>query len=159
MDAAGPTISPNRYAYDPPWRLCIYCSAIGFAALVFFVVFSSAASWSTRHLWRGFKDGMVPAAPFFLLSLVVPFRRLAFPRFLEVGKAALLPPEGFLRARMISVPYGDNLFTWEIKGAIVGDSFSMACGSGRFTVRADFLPDQEAYADIRDYIAGARGGY
>src|SRR5208283_4609137 len=95
---------PRRYPFNPPWRIILFLFAPGAGLLALL-----GLHWAPARL------GAALGAILVTFAFVLAVRRIALPRFLELGQDALLLPAGFLRARTTKIAYADIEWTREIK--------------------------------------------
>lgn len=93
---------PRRFAYGPQWRLLAGSSAVGMALL-------ALASMHLIFLRLGVALGSLALVFAFAGAL----RRLALPRFVELGQNTLSICSGFLQARVTEIPYGEIEQVWD----------------------------------------------
>jgi hypothetical protein len=130
---------PRRYPFNPPWRIILLLFATGAGMLALL-----GLHWAPARL--GAALGAIVVAFAFVLAV----RRIALPRFLELGQDAFLLPAGFLRARTTKIVYADIEWTREIKR---GDAILELRAKGRtYDILSSFLPDAASYVDVGNFV-------
>src|SRR5437870_4758369 len=94
---------PRRYSYDPQWRLILFILAANAAMLVLVAI-----------QWVSSRVGIALGGALIVLALLLLVRRLALPRFVELGPNALSLPTGFLQFHTARIPYSEITRAWEI---------------------------------------------
>jgi hypothetical protein len=131
---------PRQYAYNPQWRIILFCFAPAIVVLV-----------RARFHWIG----VALAIPFVAFALVLAMRRLIFPRFIKLEQEALSLLGGFLRLRATKISYADIELTQEIvhKSKIFRmTAFRLRTKERKFEIIATMLPDMASYVAIRDFV-------
>jgi hypothetical protein len=136
----------NRiYSFNFPWR----------GVVVFAGIEIGLAVW-IAHLAAGLTGAIsvclgALSVMFIALALIMVTRRIAFPRVLELSEDAVLFPRGFIRTRIIHVPYADIIRISETSSS-AQNSLSLVTGPGRFEIVDSHFANIETYHLVRDSI-------
>lgn len=134
----------RRYSYDPQWWLIGYI----FAGCIIMMILT-AFPWIFS-----LKIGVSLGGFLFLMTLLLTLRRLIFRRYLELGESALMLPTGFLRSRIVEIPYSAIERIWETR-MLLADVLCLGVGKRTFEIRTSFLPDEGSYMAIRDFLGSS----
>jgi len=136
-----------------PWRVVM----IG-------VVFFAGLSAGILHLSKEYEGVglfyvvlLIPSLLFALLAVVLPIRRLVFPRVLELTKEAVLFPPGFPRRRTTPIKYSDIIRFTNHYTVAPDSSFSVATSAGIFEFVRDWFSKPEAYYIVWDFVSDKSG--
>ncbi len=132
--------SPRQFIYGPPWKFLFCFFVVGIALL-------ALAGVHVISLTVGFGLALLPLAFAFAGTL----RRLAFPRFLELGQNGLSFCSGFLQTRVTTIPYEEIEQAWEsVRGRM--SVLHLRTKDRTFEVVSTLLPDMASYVAVKDFV-------
>ncbi len=131
---------PCQYPYDPKWRLIVFGLATG-AAMLGLVAMR----------WYSYRVGIAIGGVLVVMALFGIVRRLAFRRFIEFRKDALLLPTGFLQFRMVCIPYSAITRAWEVSLPFTV-VLRISTDDRVFDIPSILLPDSESYVALREFF-------
>ena len=130
---------PHRYPYNPRWR------AIGIFLAWGAGMFALAALHAPAWFFVPMGTVLVTAGLFGTV------RRLALPRFVELGQDAVLLPTGSFRRRIKRIPYADIERIQESRRK--SNAFlQLRTKQHVFVIASMFLPDMADFVAIRDFL-------
>jgi hypothetical protein len=135
---------PRRYSYNPKWRHIGGFLAAGAGVL--------ALAAFRAPFWISVPPGAVLAA----IGLLGTLRLLVFPRFLEVGRDAVLVPFGFLQSRIAKIAYADiesiQEFTFQRAPFL-----KIVAGGRAYEFSPKFHMDAAGFAEVREFLTSLPG--
>jgi hypothetical protein len=152
---------PHRYSYRPRWGTVLggalfFAGCSGFMA---YMAHHNSEGLSTVPIALGSQGASlfywavaVLAALFVVMALALAVRRLANPKFLELGHDTLaLPQQRFFQVRIERVPYREIERVWE--GELSGQAvLYVSSGGRRLVIAPSLLSDRDSYIAIRDFL-------
>jgi len=128
---------PRQFPYNPQWRIILFGLAFGGAFLLLGII----------H-WVFLAFGVLFVAPALLLAV----RRLAFPKFLQVGKDSLSVPKGFSRTWVAKISYADIENGWETVHGPTSATLHLRVKGRTVEISSIMLPDMASYVAVRDFV-------
>jgi hypothetical protein len=135
----------HKYLFNLPW-----------AARVAGVLFYCALAAWTAHLaddYVGFLRVFLLGASGLLTAFgsILFFRRLLFPRSLELTEDAILYPKGFLRTQITALRC-DKIVRIGLSEERFNEVLYLGSSQGPFEIPASYFANIEAYEAVRDFI-------
>lgn len=132
--------SPRQFIYGLQWKILFLFFVVGIALIALAVV--RLVSFRV-----GVGLGIFPLAFAFAGSL----RRLAFPRFLELGENTLSICSGLFQARVTKIPYEEVGQAWEVvRGKM--SVLHLRTKDRTFEIVSTLLPDMASYVAVKDFL-------
>ncbi len=147
---------PRKYSYGPKLAVRLGC-VVFFGAL--FLLNTYATLLASKH------QDISTLGFFLLMEVLMGFMVLAsvftavhhhrHPQELKLDNDAITFPDGFLQRRVVRIPYVQIQKVGEVEVVTRGGShvlLKLSTRDGKYSVHASFLPDQETYEQVKDFM-------
>jgi hypothetical protein len=137
---------PHQYPYNPRlWSILLFFGS-GFLWI--------ALDWLPwRHIPTGFRlweslIGLIPIA----LALIIGTRRILIKRYLLLGHDSMVIPIGPFQMRTAKIEYTSLRHVWRHYLPYYTFVLWVATEMGTFKIVPGFLPDNESYCDLEEFL-------